>query len=305
MGITMKRVAILAAALSLPLAPAWAEPAPFDTPDAAAEAVIEALTARDRDAVVTIFGPENEDIIFSGDDEADAANFKDFVQSYNQMHRIAVEDDLATLYIGFEQWPAPIPIMRGSDGAWRFDPEAARDEITARRIGENELDVIEMLRAYVRVQAAYRQIDYDGDGVMEFANAILSDAGERNGLYWPDEPGIPESPIGEFVARASSQGYSIGAEAEDPDPYRGYYFRILTEQGPDAPGGAHGYLVGDNLVGGHAIIAFPSAHGETGIMTLLVGENGIVYEADLGENTLEAAAEIDAYNPDDRWDIVE
>mgnify|MGYP001799205060 CR=1 FL=1 len=157
----------------------------------------------------------------------------------------------------------------------------------------------------MRVQTAYRQVDYDGDGVMEFASSILSDAGERNGLHWPAEDGAPESPIGDFMARASSEGFSVGDKATDPEPYLGYYFRILHRQGGEASGGAHEYIVNGNMVGGHAIIAFPSAYGETGIMSLMVGENGIVYEADLGEETLQRAAEIDSFNPGTDWLPVE
>lgn len=300
----IKRTVVVVALAALPFGAA-AAPQSFETPQAAVDAVIAALDASDRDALVAVFGPENEDVILSGDTARDRQDWTDFLDAYRQMHRIDTEDEDATLYIGDDQWPVPIPIVRGSDGTWQFDAEAGREEITARRIGANELDVIEIARAYVRVQSAYRQIDYDGDGVMEFASAILSDPGKRNGLYWPAEPGEPESPLGDLVARASADGYDVEGAASDPEPYLGYYYRILTRQGEDAPGGARDYMSGEDLTGSHALIAFPSAYGDTGIMTFMVGENGIVYEADLGEDTLARAAGMDAYDLSGDWTPVE
>ncbi|MEM8662706.1 MAG: DUF2950 domain-containing protein [Pseudomonadota bacterium] len=301
----MKRLAAAFLLAAAPLGTASAEPAAYDSPEAAVEAVISALNARDRDALLAAFGPEHEDILFSGDQARDRADWTVFLQSYNEMNRIAVEGDTATLHIGTDQWPAPIPVRQGEDGKWRFDAEAGREEIAVRRIGENELDVMELLRAYVRVQAAYRQIDYDGDGVMEFANSIISDEGERNGLYWPQEPGAPESPIGAFIAQAAAQGHAIDGEAQDPEPYLGYYFLMLDRQGESAPGGAREYAVNGHMVSGHAMLAFPSAYGDTGIMSFLVGENGIVYEQDFGEETLETAIGIEAYDPGEGWAVVE
>ena len=282
---------------------AVAEPAAFDSPDAAVGAVIDAVDATDRDRVIEIFGPESESVVLSGENARDREDWLAFKAAYEEMHRIGLSDDgtEATLYIGSEQWPFPIPIRKDAGGVWRFDTAAGATEIVDRRIGQNELDVIDVLRDYVRIQAAYRQIDYDGDGVMEFADSILSDPGERNGLYWPPEPGTPDSPIGDFVARAAAAGYSVDGEATDPEPYLGYYYRILTGQGDAAAGGAYPYMLGGNMVSGHAIIAFPSAYGETGIMTFMVAENGIVYEADLGEDTLATASGIETYDPDESW----
>jgi len=287
--------------------PAHAEPQAFEAPEAAVDAVVAALEAADRDALVTVFGPESEDVILSGDPIADRADWADFLAAYRQMHRIVREgdeDEFAVLYIGEDQWPFPIELERGEDGEWRFDPEDAREELRLRRIGDNELQVMELMRDYVRVQAAYRQIDYDGDGVKEFANAILSDAGQRNGLYWPAEPGTPESPIGDFVARASASGFDVAGQLVDPEPFLGYYYRILDAQGEAAPGGTYSYVVNGNMVAGHALLAFPSAHDETGVMSFMIGENGVLYEADLGEETLEVAAGIEAFDPDERWSAV-
>ena len=305
MGQHMNRALAILAVSVLPLGGAHATPATYDSPEAAVEAVVAALEAQSRDDLLAAFGPESEDVIFSDDPARDRQDWGDFLASYKAMNRIVVEGGTAILNIGEDQWPVPIPIVHAPDGTWSFDAEAGREELTARRIGENELDVIELLRAYVRVQAAFRQIDYDGDGVMEFAGAILSDPGERNGLYWPQEDGAPESPIGDFIARASSQGYSIGGEEVEPDPYFGYYYRILEGQGDAAPGGAFDYMINGNMVAGHAILAFPSAYGESGIMSIMVGENGVVYEADLGEDTLERAGAIETFDPTDEWSVLE
>lgn len=283
---------------------ALASPESFDSPEAAVGAVIEALKAGDRDALVKVFGPENEDVIVSGNDQRDREDREGFLGAYDHMHRVAVADDgVATLYVGREQWPFPIRLMKGDSG-WTFDVEGGREEMLDRRIGRNELDVIELMRAYVRVQARFRQTDYDGDGVMEFASALLSAPGQRDGLYWPPEPGAPESPIGDIIAQAAAEGYVLRGQSEPPKPYLGYYFHVLQKQGPAAPGGAMDYVVNGNMIAGHALLAFPADWGDTGIMTFMVGENGTVYEADLGEDSIEAAGAIEAFDPGEGWQPV-
>jgi hypothetical protein len=292
----------LAAALAA--STALAAPRPFETPEAAVGAVVEALKASDRDALLAVFGPENEDVIVSGNDERDREDRADFLAAYDHMHRVAVDDDgVATLYVGREQWPFPIRLVKGEAG-WAFDVEGGREEMLDRRIGRNELDVIELMSAYVRVQSRFRQTDYDGDGVMEFASAILSSPGQRDGLYWPPEPGAPESPVGDIVAQAAAEGYVLRGQDEPPKPYLGYYFHVLQKQGPNAPGGAMDYVVNGNMVAGHALLAFPAAWGETGIMSFVVGENGLVLESDLGENTIETANAIEAFDPGQEWEPV-
>jgi Protein of unknown function (DUF2950) len=301
---TRLRAAALAALLTVPGAAAIAEPALFETPAAASEAVISALEARDRQGLIAIFGPENEDVILSGDDVADREAWGEFLADYRALHRIAVEGGTATLYVGRDQWPFPAPLVEDPAG-WRFDAAAAREEVLMRRIGENELEVIELMRAYVRAQDAYRAMDPDGDGLRSFAAGILSSPGTRDGLYWPDEPGAPESPVGDFMARAAAEGYSVDGQDVEPDPYHGYYYRVLQRQGPAAPGGALDYMVGGHMLAGHALLAFPSAYGDTGIMSFMVGEAGVVYEADLGEDTLAAASAIDSFDPGEAWTPVE
>ena len=283
---------------------ALATPQSFESPEAAVDAVVAALEAIDREALLAIFGAENEDVILTGDDAEDTETWREFLTEYRQLHRIGTDADSATLFIGRTLWPFPVTLERGEAG-WSFDAEAARDEILLRRIGANELDVIALLEGYVRVQSEYRASDPDGDGMPSFASAILSDAGARNGLYWPPEPGAPESPIGDFMARAAAEGYEVDGEAIEAEPYLGYYYRVLTRQGEAAPGGALNYMVDGRMVAGHALLAFPAAYGETGVMSFMVGERGMVYEADLGPETLEVADAIEAFDPTESWSVVD
>jgi hypothetical protein len=296
---------LVAAALVLTPAVARAEPQSFASPEAAVAAVVEALEARDRDALVAVFGPESEDVILTGDAVEDRKDWSEFLRRYRDLNRIVVEGDTtATLEIGRDLWPFPAPLVKDEAG-WHFDAEAAREEVLLRRVGQNELDVIALLEGYVRAQAAYRAADPDGDGLKTFAASVISDEGTRDGLYWPPEPGAPESPIGDFMARASAQGYNLDGVDSAPEPYLGYYYRILTKQGPAAPGGALDYMVGGHLLAGHALVAFPADYGNSGVMTFMVGEAGVVYEADLGEDTLAVASAIDSFDPGTGWSPVE
>lgn len=291
-----------AATLALLLATgvAVAEPAKYASPEAAVDAILAALDARDRDALLSVFGSENEDVVFTGDQDEDIQIWSDFLASYNRQHRIEMDGDRAVLHIGREDWPFPAEIVNIS-GEWQFDGAGAREEVVLRRIGLNELDVIDLLKSGVEIQAAYRQTDYDDDGVMEFAASILSSPGNRDGLYWPDEPGTLPSPIGPFIARASADGYNFDGTDEAPEPYLGYYFRVLQKQGAAAPGGAFDYLVDGNMVAGYAFLAYPADYGQSGIMSFMVGENGVVYEADLGEDSLDAGNAIDSFDPAEGW----
>ena len=282
----------------------FAEPATYPTPEAATEAFVAALQARDRMGLLTVFGPEAEDLISSGDPGRDAEARDEFLENYGTFNQIVpVGDKRAELQIGRSLWAFPI-VLSNSDAGWRFDVEGSRDEIMARRIGMNELDVIDLMQKAVVVQAAFRQTDHDGDGVMEFASSILSSPGQRDGLYWPSEEGTPESPIGAFMAQAAADGVSIDGVDQVPVPFLGYIFRILTRQGDAAPGGAYDYMVSGNMVAGHALLAYPAEPGETGLMSFMVGENGQIYEADLGETTLAVAGAIDSFNPADGWTVL-
>ncbi|MCF1708252.1 DUF2950 domain-containing protein [Tabrizicola sp. J26] len=281
--------------------PAHAEPAVYPTPEAAVEAFVDALNAQDHAALLTVFGTESDDLISSGDPKQDAEARREFLAAYQSFAEIVDDGEgRKALQVGRTRWAFPVSLVAGS-GGWHFDPDAAREEILDRRIGQNELDVIEILHRAVEVQANYRKIDYDGDGVLEFADAILSEPGKRDGLYWPDEAGAPKSPIGAFIAQAAADGVSIDGVDQAPVPYSGYYFRILTRQGPAAPGGELDYIVNTNMLAGHALLAFPAIPGQTGVMSFMVGESGIVYEADLGANTLDVAGAIDSFDPGEGW----
>lgn len=284
---------------------AHAAPASFDSPEAAVAALVEALRAGDRQAILDVFGPESADLVFTGDASRDRAIADDFLTGYEAGHALDAQvDGAVVLSVGPERWPFPIPLVEGEAGGWRFDTEAGREEIALRTIGENELGVIDLLRRYAKVQAAYRQIDYDGDGIMEYADAILSDPGTRNGLHWPSEPGVPDSPVGDLMARASAEGYASGDVVREPEPYLGYLYKVLRRQGSAAPGGPRDYMVNGAMVAGHALLAFPADYGASGIMSFLVGEDGIVHEADLGPDTAGIAAAIVAFEPDERFSPV-
>jgi Protein of unknown function (DUF2950) len=301
---TVKMRLLVPVTFLLGTAMAMAEPMTYPTPEAATEAFVTALQARDREALMTIFGPESEDVISSGDPDRDAEARERFLAEYGTFHQIVpAGDNRAELQIGRTLWTFPVA-MTNSDAGWSFDAAGARDEILARRIGMNELDVIDLLRKAVGVQAAFRQTDHDGDGVMEFAASVLSTPGQRDGLYWPPEEGTPDSPIGAFMAQAAADGVSIDGVDQGPVPYLGYVFRILTRQGEAAPGGAYDYMVAGNMVAGHALLAFPAEPGDTGVMSFMIGENGQIYEANLGDTTLEVAGAIDSFNPGEGWTVL-
>lgn len=293
-----KFTSVAAIALSVGTMAQADAPIGFDSPEEAVEAVLDALYARDRDALIAIFGDGSEDVLFTGEVPRDRAAWTQFVEQYLEGHFIHVTyGDTASLFVGDDNWAFPAPIILGEDGKWTFDAEEAREEVLTRRIGRNELEVIEILHGYVDAQAEYRMEDHDDDGVLEFAGSILSSPGTRDGLYWPGG----DSPIGDFVAEAAADGYSIDGEDQDPIPYAGYYYRLLTKQGENAPGGAMEYVINGNQVAGHALLAIPASYGDTGIMSFMVSESGVVMEADLGEDTLEKAVDITSYNPGEGW----
>lgn len=284
---------------------AVAEPARFASPEAALADLLDALETGDREDVLRIFGPENEDVVSTGDPAEDEALWGDFLHDMQTVSRIRPEsEDRVTLLAGRDLQPFPAQLVL-RDGAWSFDADGAREEVLARRIGRNELAAIEVMHRAGDIQRAYRRTDHDGDGVLEFAASILSDPGTRDGLYWPDAPGAAPSPFDATMARANFTGYNQDGEDHDPEPYDGYYFRILQGQGPSAPGGTYSYMVAGHMLAGYALVAYPAVYGDTGIMSFMVGENGIVYEADLGEDTLSRALEIELFDPGEEWFPVE
>lgn len=297
----MARFTLAAALLLPPAVSAGENPADYPTPQAAYEAMRGAIEAPGRDAILDVFGTGAQDILSTGNPQRDADNRADILVLIHQGYRFRDrEDGRVNLLLGADGWPFPIPLAK-TGGGWAFDIEAGRDEVHFRRIGLNELEAIETLRAYVDVQAEYRQTDHDGDGVMEFAPSLLSSSGSRDGLVWAEEG----SPLGVRIALASLDGYNDGVEDQAPQPFGGYYFRILTGQGPAAPGGEMGYVVNGNMVAGHALLAVPADYGHSGIHSFMVSENGVVLEADLGEDSLQAGYGITRFDPGDGWEAAE
>ena len=281
----------------------------FATPEAAADALVSALRSDDPTQVDAVLGSAGEALLSSGDDVADRADRAAFLSAYDTRHQIVSRDDESVLVVGAGEWPMPIPLVRDGDG-WRFDVERGKDEVLARRIGRNELATIQVCRAIVDAQTEYASSDH-GHGAGEYARHFLSSAGQQDGLYWPAQDGAPESPLGPLVAAASTDGYVVPASApaqEDGSrarqPYFGYYYRILDAQGSSAPGGESSYVVGGRMTGGFAVLAQPAAYGNSGVMSFLVGESGIVYQRDLGPDTEKTADAIKAFDPTYEWTLV-
>jgi hypothetical protein len=273
----------------------------FATPSAAVNALITANRGNHIGELLSILGPESAKLIHSGDPVADKGARARFVASYDAAHKFEFDgDSKAILIVGTDEWPLPIPIIR-HHGRWRFDTRAGEEEILNRRIGRNELTVIAVCRAYVVAQREYATKKLGLGGTAEYAQHFMSKVGERDGLYWPVKEGEEESPLGPLIAQARAAGYRPGTPHLKPRPYYGYYFRILTRQGPNASGGAKDYVVNDRMTGGFALIAYPATYGDSGIMTFIVNQNGIVYEKNFGPDTTRIAAAIMHYDPDGTW----
>lgn len=273
----------------------------FKTPEAAAKALVKAASNKGDEQLLSLLGPDSASLIHSGDPVEDAEARRDFTTRARVRREVErVGDDTAILHVGRDGWPLPIPIVRNGDG-WVFDAAAGREEMLNRRIGENEIEVIQALDGYVEAQREYARLDPMGVGFDNYAARVVSTEGKRDGLYWPEVPGQPRSPIGPLFAEAASDGYRLGTQGAS-QPFHGYLFRTLTAQGPSAPGGARNYVTRSGLLtGGFAMIAWPAQYGASGVMTFLVNQRGIVYQKDLGPGTPSAAAAIQAFDPDRSW----
>lgn len=272
----------------------------FATPEEAANALAEAVRALDAQAVAALMGPDSEEWLFTGDDVSDRAEWKRFLAAWDQQHSVVmVNDAKRVLTVGDDGWTFPAPIVKRG-GRWAFDGAAGQDEVAKRRVGRNELDAIQTLLAIVDAQREYAASDADANGFLDYAGRFISTPGNKDGLYWPVEAGEELSPLGPLVGAAAREGYETAA-ADEPRPFHGYYYRLLTEQGPEAPGGAYSYLVAGRLIGGFAVVAYPARYGITGIMTMMVNQRGVVYQKDLGDDTAEIAAAISSFNPDASW----
>lgn len=272
----------------------------FPTPEAAVQALVDA--GADRDLAERLLGAGGFDMLRSGDEVADREDLEHVRALIQQKVAFADADDGSKVaLLGDDGWELPIPLV-AAPGGWRFDVDAGREEILNRRIGRNELSTIETLRAIVEAQREYAAEGRDGNPPA-FARKLWSSDGKRDGLYWPSAEGEPDSPMGPLVAAAADDGYVRPAGA--PRPYHGYHYRMLTTQGPAASGGARSYVDGKGLMtGGFAVVAWPATYGNSGVMTFVVNQNGIVFQRDLGAGTEAAAAKISAYDPDERWSPV-
>jgi hypothetical protein len=286
-------------------ATAKAQPKTFASPEEAAKALVDALKTGDKAQLSVLFGPGSESLISSGDDVEDKATRERFLKNYEEKNSLEKKgDDEVLLQVGKDDWPLPIPI-RKKGSAWAFDTKAGKEEFLNRRIGRNELNVIDVLEAYVVAQREYAGKDRDGDGVYPYAQKFASAPGKKDGLYWKAGEGEEASPLGPFTARAAQEGYTRKTKSEKPSPYHGYYFRILKAQGKNAPGGAYDYVVKGNMILGFGLVAWPAKYGSSGIMTFIVNQEGVVYQKDLGKGTAKAAGGMKRYDPDPTWQKVE
>jgi hypothetical protein len=268
----------------------------FKSPDEATEAFIAALRASDEKAITAILGPGSPDVLQSGDSADDENLRKAFLLAYDAKHRIKIDGGVtATLQVGQDEYPFSIPIAKKGD-AWSFDLAAGREELLARRVGRNELAAIQVCLAYVDAQDEYADMTKVGN-LPVYAQRLVSTPGTKNGLYWPAAAGEPQSPIGAAVALATLTGYRVGSGA----PYHGYFYKILTKQGPKASGGEHDYIVNGKMIGGFALVAWPAEYGNSGIATIVVNHDGEDFEKDIGDATSKIASQITAFNPDDSW----
>jgi hypothetical protein len=275
----------------------------FASLEEATSALVDAVRSGDRKAMMAIFGEEGKGLVSSGDQVSDRRARERFVAAYDEKHSFEAGGGKVVLVVGRDDFPFPIPIV--PDGiSWRFDTAAGREEIINRRVGQNELNTIKVCLAYVDAQREYYARDPDGDALLQYAQKFASSPGKRDGLYWPTKPGEEPSPLGPVVARARSEGYSKRSP-NAPVAYWGYYYRILTAQGKDAPGGAYDYLTHGQMMGGFALVAFPAQYGVSGVMTFIVNHEGVVYQKDLGPNSAAIARAIKRFNPDSTWKKVE
>jgi hypothetical protein len=274
----------------------------FSTPEEAVKALIDATKKNDMKGILEILGPEAKPFLETVDPISDREARERFVKSYEESNKLVKSGDTkAVLEVGKDGWPLPIPLVKENAG-WRFDTQEGKEEIINRRIGRNELDVIQVCLAVVDAEREYYQRDPDGDKLLQYAQKFISTKGKRDGLYWETKANEQPSPLGPLVARARGEGYK-GADGK-PIPYHGYYYKILTGQGKNAPGGAYDYLVRGKMMGGFGMVAYPAQYGSSGIMTFIVNHDGVVYQKDLGPKTASVAQSMTRFNPDKTWTAV-
>jgi len=274
----------------------------FASPEDAAKALAAAAKSGNGDAVLGVLGPGSKDVVSSGDAAKDKADLAGFFSDYNVMHRWRKLPDGSLLLItGTDNKTFPLPLKKNGDGQWFFDVQAGREEIAARQIGRDELAAMDICWEIADAQQQY--FSQRHDGAKEYAQKFISDQGQQDGLYWPEVSGRPKSPLGPLIAFASAQGLTV--QPNQHQPFYGYYFAILDKQGPDAKGGAKNYIVNGKMTGGFAILAYPAQYRDSGIMTFMVNQNGVLLQKDVGNTTDEVASAMTEFNPDSTWKPVE
>ena len=274
--------------------------AAYDSPEQAGEALIAAARSGETSELLRVLGEDAQPVVASGDSVEDANTRNEFLAAYSAAHRWVNETpDIATLVVGDNDWTFPFPLLNEDDG-WRFDTTYGIEEILDRRIGENELAAIQASLAYVDAQREYYWSNPDGEPVLHYARNLVSTPGTKDGLFWESAEDEAPSPLGELFVAARSEGYLLDGTAQ-PVPYYGYHFHMLTAQGEHAAGGAYDYVVGDHMIGGFGLVAYPAERGTSGVMTFIVNHDGVVFSKDLGENTMKLAVEMTTFDPDDSW----
>lgn len=273
----------------------------FDTPEKAARSLVDAIETGIPSRVENVLGEDAHDIVFSGDPVYDKNIQKAFAAAYAQEHGFTyLAEDKVIFSLGQDKWPFALPIVKRG-GKWYFDVEAGKEELLFRRIGFNELSVIQVCAAYMDAQREYAEMSRKHTGIPAYAQYIISNDGKKDGLYWAAGQGEEESPLGRFMARASAEGYR-GKESKTP--YHGYYYKILTRQGTDAKGGQFDYVANGHMIGGFALVAWPAKYRNSGVMTFIVSHDGAIYQKDLGKETPQVVANMQEFNPDKSWDQV-
>ena len=278
--------------------------AAFMTPEKAVAALVFATATKDTNALHLLFGPAGADLE-NPDRVQSTKELEAFTAAFNQTNRLSrLSETQYVLEVGADLWPFPVPLVK-RDGRWFFDTEVGKDELLSRRIGQNEISTLEVMRGYVDAQREYANKDRDGDEVLEYAQRISSSPDKTDGLYWSTELNNEESPLGPLVADAQTEGYFAEPDKDDagPRPFHGYLFKILTRQSRDAAGGKHDYIVNGNMILGFALVAWPAEYGSSGVMTFIVNQQGRVYQKDLGEKTAKIVKDIRTYDPDSSWRI--
>ena len=273
----------------------------FKSPEEAVKALAKAVKENDTKELLAIFGSSGKELIFSGDEVADKTGREHFIKAYEEMNKLVNENKTKTiLYVGSGGWSFPIPVVKKGD-SWLFDTKAGKEEVLNRRVGRNELNAIQVCLAYVDAQREYALKEKDSGKLLEYAQRLMSRKGMKDGLYWEAKAGEPQSPLGLLMARAAAEGYSGERPVGKKSPYHGYYYRILKSQGKHASGGEYDYVIEGKMIGGFALVAYPAEYGNSGVMTFIVNQDGVVYEKNLGKDTERIAAAMKKFDPDKTW----